>query len=104
MKIEKLKKIIKNKSADSILYTQLKNDDTVYLYECKFPQNHICYEVFNSPISPKCIDFEKKIYSKTHFKHAYPSARCFGYTAWTCGDIERATEKYNELVYKKNHK
>ena len=52
------------------------------------------YEVFKAKEVPILIDFEKREYSTTHFKHTYPKANKFGISAFTTHDLEKAKEYF----------
>jgi len=55
------------------------------------------YEVVKRVQSPKCIDFQARIFSTTEFKEAYPKAGQFGKTAWAFITEEKAMEKFIKL-------
>jgi len=100
MNIEKLEKQFTGTGeVKDFTFSQVLESENCYVYEVK--QGEDCdnahYEVFNKIISPKCIDFAKKIYSETEFKESYPKANHFGLVAWTYRDYNKAKSKLNEL-------
>ena len=56
------------------------------------------YELIKTKLSPKCIDFEKRIYSETEFKETYPKSSAGGKTLFTFHKHEDAVIKLNELT------
>ena len=95
--IEKLQKeFIGTGEVKGFKFKQLHNEDDNYIYEvAENDKKH--FEVLKADKSPKCLDFENRIYSETEFKHVYPKAYKFGLTAWTYKDLNDAVQKLNEL-------
>jgi hypothetical protein len=66
------------------IFNQIKSSEYAYLYEVS-ENNAIHYEVF-------------KRYENTLYKCvSYPTDKAFGVWAWTCGTLERAEDKFNEI-------
>lgn len=78
-------------------YRKLESNSSGFLYEVILDNKIVCYEVFNRKITPVCIDFEKRIYSKTEFKVIYPKSKDFGIWAWSYMKYDSAFEKFNSL-------
>lgn len=57
----------------------------------------IHYEVVKTIYSPKCIDFENRIYSENEFKEVYPKSSRFGIDAWSFYTFDTAFKKLMEL-------
>ena len=55
------------------------------------------YEVVKRVATPKCVDFQARIFSTTEFKEAYPKAGQFGKTAWAFVTKEEALVKFNQM-------
>lgn len=77
-------------------FLRLKESDKGFLYQVTSNGN-IHYEIFKAKKSPLCIDFEKKIFSDTHFKYRYPKAKDFGHWAWTKKSIDEAKEMFVKI-------
>lgn len=77
-------------------FVKLKESDKGFLYQVTSDGN-VYYEIFKAKKSPLCIDFEKKLFSNTHFKYRYPKAKDFGHWAWTTKFIKQAEEKFEEI-------
>ena len=66
------------------VFTQIEKSAFGYIYEVN-TGNRIHYEVF-------------KRYENTHFNCvSYPSNKGFGIWAWTCGTLEKAKDKFDDL-------
>ena len=74
-------------------FKQLESSKLAYIYEVS-TQGTKHYEVFLNKTTEVCIDFDKKIYSKTDLKVRYPKSRDFGTWAWTYKSLEKAMEKF----------
>lgn len=77
--------------------------DEFYVYAVNLldsPNNITHYEVIKKLITPLCIDFEKKIFSETHFKEYYPKGRNWGTDGWTCKDWMAVKRRINKLLDK----
>ena len=55
------------------------------------------FEVVKSIYTPKCIDFENRVYSETEFKESYPNASRFGTDAWSFYTFDSAFKKLMSL-------
>lgn len=55
------------------------------------------YEVLKSVYSPKCIDFQNRIYSDTDFVESYPKASRFGRDAFSFYSFDDAFKKLLSL-------
>lgn len=55
------------------------------------------FEVLKSVISPKCIDFENRVYSETDFIESYPKSNRFGRDAWGFYSFDKAFKKLLSL-------
>ncbi len=69
-------------------FTQISSAKRGFLYEVNTGYS-IYYEVF------------KKVVNKRFSCISYPTAKDFGYWAWTFSSLEEATEKFNQLNQKK---
>lgn len=83
-------------------FTLLEVGDCAFLYQVQGMTDEgqpgkIWYEVFKAKSNPVCIDFEKRIYSETEFKMAYPKANAFGVWAWSFNDEQKAWDKFDDL-------
>lgn len=78
------------------LFTKIAESITAYIFKVEFEENEH-FEVMKRLVSPICLDFEKKIYSETHFKEYYPKSNSFGTNAWSFYTQKEALEKFNQL-------
>ncbi len=78
------------------LFTKLAESITAYLFKVQFEESEH-YEVMKRLVTPICLDFEKKIYSETHFKEYYPKSNSFGTNAWSFYTQEEALGKFYEI-------
>ena len=78
------------------LFKKIFENEHAYIYSVEFENNNH-FEVFEKRTVPLCIDFEKRIYSTTNFKEAYPKANDFGIWAWTFKYYENALIKAKEI-------
>lgn len=67
-----------------------------------FSVNNKYHEVVRLKVVPKCINFEKRIYSDTEFKETYPKANKFGIDGFIVKSYSKALDKFNELLNSKN--
>jgi hypothetical protein len=77
-------------------FQQCMEAENAYIYAVN-DKGKIHYEVFVKKTAPLCVDFEKRIYSETHFREVYPKANDFGVWAWTYRDKESALKKFETL-------
>ncbi len=87
------KKFIKK----GIKYAQIASSGSGYVYFCTSTGSKGYYEVFKHVLTPICINFEKREYSKTDFKVRYPGNEEFGSWAWTLLSREKAIRKFEGL-------
>ena len=66
------------------VFNQIKSTKYAYLYEVS-ENNVIHYEVF------------KRLENTMYDCVSYPTDKAFGIWAWTCGTLERAEDKFNEI-------
>lgn len=100
MDIEKLdKQFTGTGEVKGFTFSQVLESENCYVYEVKQDEDceNVHYEVFKKLISPKCIDFAKKVYSETEFKETYPKSNQFGLVAWNSSDYNKAENKLIEL-------
>lgn len=71
-------------------------DEDFYVYRVS-AHGTTHYELFKKKMSGICINFEKRIFSDTEFKHLLPYPEAFGQWAWTKHSIEDCMEKIKEL-------
>lgn len=92
-------------STDPLNYKQLKRTETVALYE-RSRRNHILdYEVFVIKIDPKgkVNKFPGGVIKvNPDDKEKYPSSGQWGKIAWSCSNLTRANERFDELVKNAN--
>lgn len=79
------------------LFEQVKVSDNAYVYSVAPDGVVTHFEVFKRISHPVCVDFERRLYSETERKEAYPKQNAFGVTAWTARSYEKAMELFNGL-------
>ena len=72
-------------------FAMVKESDFGYIYESNSGER-VHYEVFRKVFASVCVDFEKRIYSKTEQKEVYPNSKKFGLTAFSVPRLEKAIE------------
>lgn len=77
-------------------FLRLRESHKGFLYQVD-DNGDIYYEIFKAKPVGICIDFEKRLYSNTHFKCPYPKAKDFGHWAWTTHSFEKAEEIFERI-------
>lgn len=85
-------------SAKGFKFIILESSEYGFLYEVFIEGELSHYEVFEKKLTPICIDFEKRIYSETDSKVKYPNDNDFGVWAWCCTSLDKARDKFNEII------
>jgi hypothetical protein len=83
-------------SQDPLTYTQIKRTDTVALYERSRDGRAMDFEVFIVKVDPK----GKQIFATVleDDREKYPSSGVFGFSAWSCINLEQAMVHYDRLI------
>lgn len=84
-------------SVSGFKFKKLHQTELGYLYEVDSGDEDIHYEVFEKKISPICIDFDTRTYSKTEYKEVYPRDEDFGKTAFCCLEYKEALDRLNNF-------
>ena len=96
--ITKLEKVIVGVGeVKETVFTQVYENEKGYIYQASSSEGTPYFDVFKKKLVPKCIDFEKRIYSETEFKESYPKSGDFGVWAWTVERLEQGINKLNQL-------
>ena len=94
MSIEELpKEIVGVGEVKGIVFKKIRTDDFSYIYE----RSDGTFEVIKRKIVPKCLDFEKRLYSETEFKEVYPKASKFGIDGFAYTLLPNAIRKQGEM-------
>jgi hypothetical protein len=79
------------------LFNKIDESDKGYIFHVTTPSGHKYYEVIKKLVSPLCIDFGKKLFSETEFKHYYPKSNSFGTEGWSGLDLVGAYKRLKSL-------
>lgn len=87
-------------SSDPLTYKQVKRTQSIALYERSRNGKTMDYEVFIIKIDKK----GKQIFDKTleDDREKYPSNNCFGFSAWSFGNLQSAEKRFDALVKSEN--
>ena len=79
-------------------FRQISMSEAAYLYILDENDTRPSYEVIMRKSSPKCLDFENRIYSVDLRKEYYPKSGSFGILGWAYTSMEMAKDKFNDCV------
>lgn len=100
--IEKLEKeFVGTGEVKEMLFKQVNECEFSYIYEVT-NNDTIHYELIEKNTTPKCLDFEKKIFSETDFKEVYAKSNSFGVCTWTFKSLKMALIK--QVILEKANK
>ncbi len=80
------------------IFTRIVKSKYAYIYKVHGDGGNIHFEVFERKISPICLNFESRKYSKTEFKERYPKSKDFGIWAFTVMSYESAMIEFNHII------
>jgi hypothetical protein len=99
MNIKELEKeFIGTGSVKGFKYILFESSEYGFLYEVYVEGVLSHYEVFEKKLTPVCLNFEEKIFSKTDFKVRFPRDNDFGDWAWCFTTLDKAFDKFNEII------